>query len=234
MPKNIISRRQKKRNRRIKRVVKEALRQRPPGPKRPLTSEWVLRLRDNALHQYPGDPSQTLKLVKRVCLRWGKPKTKRVRKCTVTGGTNLQLAVDALLAEDQGPAALRRSLFRAGVSKLSASAARTLHSKAIKLAAVKREQLAAEAEMARLERRDRLLSDWHKLVRAARLAKARAALKKHRDAKARAERLHREKVAAIKDKARRSRTDYLLYPMTARYAHIHNRWRPPWGEKKRK
>ena len=157
-----------------------------------------------------------------------------MRKCTVTGGTNLQLAVDALLAEDQGPAALRRSLFRAEVSKLSASAARTLHSKAIKLAAVKREQLAAEAEMARLERRDRLLSDWHKLVRAARLAKVRAALKKHRDAKARAERLHREKVAAIKDKARRSRTDYLLYPMTARYAHIHNRWRPPWGEKKRK
>ena len=157
-----------------------------------------------------------------------------MRKCTVTGGTNLQLAVDALLAEDQGPAALRRSLFRAGVSKLSASAARTLHSKAIKLAAVKREQLAAEAEMARLERRDRLLSDWHKLVRAARLAKTRAALKKHRDVKARAERLHREKVAAIKDKARRSRTDYLLYPMTARYAHIHNGWRPPWGEKKRK
>ena len=109
-----------------------------------------------------------------------------------------------------------------------------VHNKVIKLAAVKREQLAAEAEMARLERRDRLPSGWHKLVRAARLAKVRAALKKHRDAKARAERLHREQVAAIKDKARRSRTDYLLYPMTARYAHIHNKWRPPWGEKKRK
>ena len=161
MPKNNISTRQKRRIRRINHVVKEALMQRSPGLIIPMTFEWMLRLVDNASYEHPGDPSQTLKLVKRACLRWDKPTTKRVCKCKVTAGTNLQLAADAILIEDQGPVALRRALFRAGVSKFSDTSARTLRSKAVNLTELRREQIAAEAGLVRLRRRHRYFSFLH-------------------------------------------------------------------------
>ena len=216
MPKNLISKRQRRRNRKVKHFIKKELRQRPPGPNRPMTSDWILRLRDNAHHEFGGDLSQLLKLVKRVVRGWGKVKTKRNRKCTVTEGDNLKMAVSALLEGDQGPAALRRSLFRLGVTKLSESSARILHSKALPLVAAKKAQIAADAEFLRLERRDNLLSNWHWLMQ--------------QNAKDRAARERQEWKAAALKSLRLSRSEYLLYQMTPRYAEIHSRWRP-WHRK---
>ena len=113
-----------------------------------------------------------------VFIRSGQPKTKRVRTCTITSNSNLQLAVDTL----------SRSLFRTGVSKLSESAAMTLHSKTFKSSAVKRKRPAPEAKMTRLGRPDLLLSSCYKLVRASRLVVVRSALKKQHEDEARAER----------------------------------------------
>ena len=191
-----------------------------------MTSDWILRLRDNAHHEFGGDRSQLLKLVKRVVRGWGKVKTKRNRKCTVTEGDNLKMAVSALLEGDQGPAALRRSLFRLGVTKLSESSARILHSKALPLVAAKKAQIAADAEFLRLERRDELLSNWHRLVQQYCLSLIRETFKVHQNAKERAVREHQEWKSAALKSLRLSRSEYLLYPMTPRYAEIHSRWRP--------
>ena len=86
------------------------------------------------------------KVVKRTVRDSSKVKNERNRKCTVTEGEDLKMAVNALLEGDQGPAAFRRSLFRLGVTKLSENLARILHSKAILLVAAKRSQIAADAE----------------------------------------------------------------------------------------
>ena len=180
----------------VKRFVKKELRQKPSGPNRPLTSDWILRLRDNALHEFGGYRSQLLKLVKQVVRGWGKVKTKRNRKCIVSEGDNLKMAVNALLERDQGPAALRRSLFRLGVTKLSDSSARILHSKALPLIAAKTAHIAAVAEIVRLERRDQLLSNWHLLVQQSRLFVIRVTFKEHQNAKDRAACEHQEWKAA--------------------------------------
>ena len=169
-------------------------------------------------------------MIKRVVRGWSKVKTKRNRKCTVARCDNLKLEVKSLLEEDQEPAALQRSLFRLGVTKLSESSARILHSKALPLVAAKKAHIAADAEFLRLERRDNLLSNWHRLVQQHRLSVIRETFKVHQNAKDRAARERQEWKAAALKSLRLSRSEYLLYPMTPRYAEIHSRWRP-WHRK---
>ena len=171
-----------------------------------------------------------LKLVKRAVRDSGKVKNERNRKCTVTEGEDLKTAVNALLEGDQGPAALRRSLFRLGVTKLSESSARILHSKALRLVAAKKAHIAADAEFVRLERQDELLSNWHRLMQQNRLSVIRETFKVHQNAKDRAARERQEWKAAALKSLRLSRSEHLLYPMTPRYAEIHSRWRP-WHRK---
>ena len=180
MPKNLVSKKQRRHSRRVKHFVKKELQQRPPGPNRPITSDWTLRLRDKAHHEFGWYRSQLFKLVKRIVRDWSNVKTKRNRKCTVTEGDILKMAVNALLEGDHGPAALRRSLFRLGVTKLSS--ARILHSKALPLVDAKKVHVPADARFVRLERRDELLSNWHRLVQQSRLSVIRETRKEHQRA----------------------------------------------------
>ena len=177
MGKSQKERRRLSRNNKIKSQVRRALRKRPPGPKRPMTSDWILRLRDNALRDHGGDPSQTLKLVKRVCHNWGKVPGPRTRKCTVTGGANLQLAVESLALREQSPAELRRTLRRQGVTKLSSRSAITLHSKATPLAIALRARREEQAEFA-LRRRQRFHYKWVSWTRRLRRQRAIRAAKR--------------------------------------------------------
>lgn len=121
-----------RRNARIERDVLSALKRRPPGPKRPMTRDWVIRLRDNAMAAHGGTKQQTLNLVDRVVKNCLHPRPQpRIHKCTVTGGRNLELAIATLVERDQPPAELLRSLRRVGVTKLSPRSAITLHAKAL-------------------------------------------------------------------------------------------------------
>ena len=228
MPNNLISRRQ----RRVKRFVKKKLRQGPPGPNRPRTSDWILRLRDNAHHEFGGYWSQLLKLVKRVVRGWGKVKIKRNQKCIVTEWDDLKMAVNTLLEGDQGPAALRRSLFRSGVTKLNESSARILRSKALPLVAAKKAHVAAEAEFVCLERQDELLSNWHRLVQQSLLSVIKETFKEHQNAKDRAAREHQGWKAAALKSLRLSLSEHLLHQMTSAFAEIHSRERQ-WHRKSR-
>ena len=98
--------------------------------------------------------------------------------------------------------------------RLNESSARILHSKALPLVAEKSAHIAVDAEFARLERRDELLSNWHRLVLQSRLSVIRETFKEHQNAKNRAARNFQERRASLLDKLRLSRSDYLLPPMT--------------------
>ena len=174
----------------IKRDLTLWLKARPPGPNRPMTSDWILRFRDRALTDHPSDHpgcrSQTLKLVKRCCrnyAKFGQIWAPRVRKSPVTGVRNLRLAIQSLSQQDQTPAELRRSLFRLGVTKLSERSAITLHAVASPPAARNREARARAAAKA-LRRRKRWHHKWCKWVSRIRKVRAMRAYKRHQSAMA--------------------------------------------------
>ena len=116
------------------------------------------------------------------------------------------------------------------MTKLSENSARILHSKALPLVAAKKAHIAADAEFVRLERRDELFSNWHRLLQQSLLSVIRETFKEHPNAKDGAAREHQEWKAAALKSLRLSRSEHLLLSMTPRYAEIHSRWRPWHGK----
>jgi len=168
-----------RRNARITRDVLAALKRRPPGPRRPMTRDWVIRLRDLALVAHGGTRQQTLNLVDRVVKNHLSPTPRpRIRKCTVTGGRNLELAIASLVERDQPPAELLRSLRRVGVTKLSPRSAITLHAKALPRAIELRAQREARAARA-LRRKQDLCRRWVRWYKRLRKLRAVRAAKRH-------------------------------------------------------
>ena len=95
----------------------------------------------------------------------------------MTGGANLQLAVESLALREQSPAELRRTLRRQGVTKLSSRSAITLHSKATPLAIALRARREEQAEFA-LRRRQRFHYKWVSWTRRLRRQRAIRAAKR--------------------------------------------------------
>ena len=156
----------KERNALIKAEIDKRLAERPPGPNRPLTRERVIGLRDLCMQLYPGGTKgQTLSVVTRRCAAWGKQKATRSKP--VTGGANLDMAVQILSGEDMGSTRLYWAMIKRDPGmKLSPRSCLTLKQRAMQI--IKKRQVQVRFE--RALQRPKVLK-WSKLVKEARRLK---------------------------------------------------------------